>query len=56
MPSEDNNPEVNMSTGLAIRTLHEATLQDLIRARNYDVLQLLGERNLVLRERYWISV
>lgn len=52
MSSETDILEVNMSSGFAIRVLHEATLHDLIRARNCDVLQLLGERNRVLDERY----
>lgn len=34
-----------------IQLLHEATLQDLIRTRNYAVEQLLLERNQLLQER-----
>ena len=34
-----------------IQLLHEATLQDLIRTRNYAVEQLLYERNQLLQER-----
>ncbi|KAI9428664.1 hypothetical protein H4582DRAFT_2066770 [Lactarius indigo] len=37
--------------GLAIRTLHEATLQELISARNYPLLQIIHERNELMRER-----
>ncbi|KAI9443889.1 hypothetical protein H4582DRAFT_2053657 [Lactarius indigo] len=37
--------------GLAIRTLHEATLQELISARNYPFLQIIHERNELMRER-----
>ena len=36
----------------ALRTLHEASLQILLGARNYAVLQLLRECNDLLRERY----
>ena len=31
--------------------LHEATLQDLLRTKNYAVIHLLQERNELLRER-----
>ena len=37
----------------ALRTLHKVTLQALIGARNYTVLQLLRECNDLLSKRYW---
>ena len=37
---------------LSMQTLHEATLQELIRARNDAVLQILHERNKLMRELY----
>ena len=37
---------------LALRSVHEATLETLLGAWNYTVLQLLQERNDLLRERY----
>ncbi|KAH9065173.1 hypothetical protein EDB83DRAFT_2315224 [Lactarius deliciosus] len=37
--------------GLAVRTLHEATLQELINARNYPLLHIMRERNELMRER-----
>ncbi|KAI9437836.1 hypothetical protein BJY52DRAFT_1196263 [Lactarius psammicola] len=33
------------------RTLHGATLQELLRAKNYAILQILHERNELMRER-----
>ena len=48
--------KINFSDVLTLRTIHEAGLQDLLRARNYAVLQLLAERNKLLRERYWLLV
>ena len=50
--SEANTHRLNWSRLLALRTLHEATLQALLGARNYAVLQLLKERNDLLLERY----
>ena len=35
---------------LSMQTLHEATLQELIRARNEAVFQLLHERNKLMHE------
>ncbi|KAH9027956.1 hypothetical protein EDB85DRAFT_1892736 [Lactarius pseudohatsudake] len=40
-----------LEEGLAIRTLHEATLQELINARNYPLLHIIRERNELMRER-----
>ncbi|KAH8977173.1 hypothetical protein EDB83DRAFT_2538102 [Lactarius deliciosus] len=37
--------------GLAVRTLHEATLQELINVRNYPLLHIMRERNELMRER-----
>jgi hypothetical protein len=34
-----------------MQLLHEATLQDLLRTRNYTIDQLLHKRNQLLRER-----
>ncbi|KAI9443739.1 hypothetical protein BJY52DRAFT_1194507 [Lactarius psammicola] len=46
-PAQDDNNE----EGLAIQTLHEAALHDLVHARNYAVLHILHERNRLMRER-----
>ena len=56
MPSKMALPThfVTQEEGLAIRTLHEATLHDLVHARNYAVLHILHERNRLMRERYVI--
>ncbi|KAI9433622.1 hypothetical protein BJY52DRAFT_1231499 [Lactarius psammicola] len=53
MSSHEKIPTRFLSTeeALATRTLHEATLQDLIRAKNYAILHILHERNELLRER-----
>ncbi|KAI9463343.1 hypothetical protein BJY52DRAFT_1221798 [Lactarius psammicola] len=53
MSSKQNAPTrfVTPAEGLAIRTLHEATLQELIYARNYAVLHILYERNELMRQR-----
>jgi hypothetical protein len=44
--------DIPVSDHLKSRVLYEATLQDLIRAQNYAVDQLLRERNDLLDERY----
>lgn len=49
--SYTNSPKINFSDKTTHRTVHEATLQDLLRARNYATLQLLKERNELLCER-----
>ena len=51
--SEADTDRLRWTQIFALRTLHEATLQALIGARNYAVLQLLRERNDLLSERYW---
>ncbi|KAH9172273.1 hypothetical protein EDB89DRAFT_2069928 [Lactarius sanguifluus] len=40
-----------LEEGLAIQTLHEATLQELIEARNYPLLHIIRERNELMCER-----
>ena len=50
--SEADTDRLSWSRLFALRSLHEATLQALLGARNYAVLQLLKERNDLLRERY----
>lgn len=51
--SEADTDRLRWSQLFALRITHEATLQTLLGARNYAVLQLLQERNNLLRERYW---
>ena len=53
MPSEETKPDY--TSVLAVRTLHEATLQDLLHARNDAVFKLIHKRNELLRERYFAS-
>ena len=36
--------------------MHKATLEALLRAQNYTVLQLLSERNNLLREQYFALI
>ena len=50
--SEADTKRLSWSLLFALRTLHEATLQSLLGARNYAVLQLLRERNNLLLEWY----
>ena len=52
MSSEPDKDRLLWSQIFALRTLHEATLQELLGARNYATIQLLSERNSLLRERY----
>ena len=52
MSSEADKDRLLWSRILALQTLREATLQELLGARNYAALQLLSERNDLLRERY----
>ena len=52
MPSSDTKNLGRQATVTFLRTLHEATLQDLLRARNCATIQLLSERNKLIRERY----
>jgi hypothetical protein len=54
MSSPKNQQDLDFRDDKTIRIVHEATLQDLLRARNYPTLQLLEERNALLRERYGI--
>ncbi len=51
----ENTPVLSPEEIRAIEVLHEATLQDLIKTKNYAILQLLEERNKLLRERYFDS-
>jgi hypothetical protein len=44
-------PEIDFRDTTTVRIVHEATLQNLLQARNYAALQLLEERNSLLRER-----
>jgi hypothetical protein len=55
MSSEDNGRMLNFSDIITIRTVHEATLQDFLNARNFAVLQLLRERNQLLEEQYCLA-
>jgi hypothetical protein len=52
MSSEADTDRLRWARIFALRTLHEATLSDLLGARNYAAKQLLRERNDLLRERY----
>ena len=52
MSSEADKDRLLWSEIFAIRTLHKATLQELLGTRNYAAMQLLSERNDLLRERY----
>ena len=50
--SEANTDRLSWSRLFALHSLHEATLQALLDARNYAVLQLLKECNDLLRKQY----
>jgi hypothetical protein len=50
--SSESTHGIPISKQLRARVLYEATLQDLTRAQNYAVDQLLLERNHLLDERY----
>ncbi|KAI9445607.1 hypothetical protein BJY52DRAFT_1228834 [Lactarius psammicola] len=52
MSSHEKIPTHFLSTeeALATQTLHKATLQDLICAKNYAILHILHKRNELLRE------
>jgi hypothetical protein len=52
MASEADIDRLHWAHIFALRTLHEATLSDLLGARNYAAKQILRERNNLLRERY----
>ena len=52
MSSEADKARLLWSKIFAIRTLHEATLQELLGARNYATMQLLDEHNDLLCEQY----
>lgn len=52
MSTEADLDRLRWAQIFALRTLHEATLEQLLGARNYAVRQLLRERNNVLRDRY----
>lgn len=52
MSTEADLDRLRWAQIFALRTLHEATLEQLLGARNYAVRQLLRERNDVLRDRY----
>ena len=54
MSSPENRPKLDFRDNTTLCLLHEANLQDLLQARNYATLQLLEERNALLRERYYI--
>jgi hypothetical protein len=51
MSSEADRDRLCWACLFALRTLHEATLEALLRARNYAALQLLDEHNSLLCER-----
>ncbi|KAI9442577.1 hypothetical protein H4582DRAFT_2202957 [Lactarius indigo] len=48
---EPSSEDIPLAKNLRARVLYEATLQDLLQARNYVVTQLLRERNGLLDER-----
>ena len=50
--SQADNDRLCWSQIFALCTLHEANLWSLLGAQNYNVLQLLSERNHLLCERY----
>jgi hypothetical protein len=50
----ETRPVLDFNNDTTLRLIHEANLQDLLRARNYATIQLLEERNTLLRERYYI--
>jgi hypothetical protein len=52
MASEADIDRLCWARIFALRTLHEASLSDLLGARNYAAKQILRERNKLLRERY----
>ena len=58
--SSDSSPQIHQKLDFrdntTLRIAHEATLHDLLSARNYAALQLLEERNALLRERYFALV
>jgi hypothetical protein len=51
MSSEADRDRLRWAGLFALRTLHKATLEALLWARNYAALQLLDERNGLLHER-----
>jgi hypothetical protein len=51
MSSEADLDRLRWARFFALRSIHEATLETLLRARNYAARQLLDERNRLLRER-----
>ncbi|KAI9440361.1 hypothetical protein H4582DRAFT_2055767 [Lactarius indigo] len=56
MSSPEPSPEdIPLANNLRARVLYEATLQDLLQARNYVVTQLLRERNSLLDERHKLT-
>ena len=50
MSSPKSQPKLDIKENKTLRLIHEASLQDLLQARNYAALQLLEERNTLLRE------
>ena len=56
MSSPKPRPKLDFRDNMTLRIIHEATLQDLLQARNYAAIQLLEERNALLRERYYALV
>lgn len=52
MTSEADIDRLRWAHIFALRTLHEATLSELLKARNSAAKQVLRERNNLLRERY----
>lgn len=51
MPPTEQTPETVSVKREEVPILHEATLRDLLLARNYSVIDLLWERNRLLEER-----
>jgi hypothetical protein len=51
MSSDADRDRLCWARLFALRTLHKATLEALLRTRNYATLQILDERNGLLRER-----
>ena len=51
MSSTNTQPEIDFRDKTTFRIVHKTMLQNLLQARNYAAIQLLEERNALLRER-----
>ena len=56
MSSPEAQKKLDFRDYTTLRIVHEASLEDLLRARNYAALHLLNERNALLHEQYFVLV